>query len=423
MSESTVHTSPESHFSRAHFSNTWDVLTSLITQSQFQIISCVDAACSAAWFKLMLACRRRGLAVTLIVRAIDQNLHSGLAWERLVAMGVHLVWLQADDTSLRTSACVIDQSVAVSGNFDPVNSAAESVFSGIVIQNLPQAVAACLEGLNQLRQSVAGAVDVPQADLGKTTPGNLANQLVLSADPTAQIMAWQLGLLAEHSVALDEEIAGMHQKINAFDNQQDNAIGEVVGQYLDLKQRYLAQLYQESENEKEQVQAQAAQADFAQFRSKESQPDQSPSTELLGATQQEDIKHLYRKLTMLCHPDRVQEQHKLQAQEVFQRVQSSYRNFDFSVLKTIEQQLQQVPFGGTSTAPDSFLSLKQRLADLQERLSSRCVTLRHIQQSPTWRTLSTQSNWDVWFAKQGEYLQAEIQRYSLALEVIAQPAP
>jgi hypothetical protein len=82
-----------------------------------------------------------------------------------------------------------------------------------------------------------------------------------------------------------------------------------------------------------------------------------------------------------------------------------------------------VPFGGISAASDSFLSLKQRLADLQERLSTRCVTLRHIQQSPTWRTLSTQSNWDVWFAKQGEYLQAEIQRYSLALEVIAQPAP
>ena len=423
MSESTVHTSPESHFSRAHFSNTWDVLTSLITQSQFQIISCIDAACSPAWFKLMLACRRRGLAVTLIVRAIDQNLHSGLAWERLVAMGVHLVWLQADNTSLRTSACVIDQSVAVSGNFDPLNSAAESVFSGIVIQHLPQAVAACSEGLNQLLQSVAGAVDGPLADLRKTTPDPLANQLVLSADPTAQIMAWQLGLLAEHSVALDEEIADMHQKINAFDHQQDDAIGDVVGQYLDLKQRYLAQLYQQSENEKEQVEVQAAQADFAQFRSKESEPAQPPSAEPLGATQHEDIKHLYRKLTMLCHPDRVQEQHKLQAQEVFQRVQSSYRNFDFSVLKTIEQQLQQVPFGGISAASDSFLSLKQRLADLQERLSTRCVTLRHIQQSPTWRTLSTQSNWDVWFAKQGEYLQAEIQRYSLALEVIAQPAP
>lgn len=423
MSESTVHPAPEGHLPRAHFSNTWDILTSLITQSEFQIISCVDAACSPAWFKLMLACRRRGLKVTLIVRAIEQNLHSGIAWERLVAMGVQLVWLQADNTSIKTSACVIDHSVVVSGNFDPVGSAAESVFSGIVIQNLPDAVAACLEGLNLLLPSVTGAADLPLTDLKKTTPSPLANQLVLSKDPTAQVMAWQLGLLAEHSMALDEEIADMHQKINAFDNQQDNAIGDVVGQYLDLKQRYLAQLYQQSENEKEQVQAQAAQADYAQFQRKESQPAEHPSAEPLGATQQEEMKHLYRKLTMLCHPDRVQEQHKLQAQEVFQRVQSSYRNFDFSVLKTIEQQLQQIPLGRHSTAPDSLMTLKQRLADLHERLSSRCVTHRHIQQSPTWRTLSTQSNWDMWFAKQGEYLQAEIQRYSLALEVMTQPAP
>eukprot|EP01041_Mallomonas_annulata_P025502 gene25502-46556_t len=228
MSASTVHPGPEGHFSSAHFSDTWDVLTSLITQSQFQIISCVDAACSPAWFKLMLACRRRGLEVTLIVRAIEQNIHAGLAWERLVAMGVQLVWLQADNTSLRTSACVIDQSVAVSGNFDHVNSAAESVFSGIVIQNQPHAVAACLEGLNQLRQSAPGAVDLPLSDPKNATSSPLGNQLVLSADPSAQVMAWQLGLLAEHSMALDEEIADMHQKINAFDNQQDDAIGDVV---------------------------------------------------------------------------------------------------------------------------------------------------------------------------------------------------
>lgn len=423
MSESTARPAPERHFSRAHFSNTFDILTTLITQSQSQVISCVEAACCPAWFKLMLACRRRGLKVTLIVRAIDQNIHSGLAWERLVAMGVQLVWLQANNYSLRTSACVIDQSVAISGNFDRVQSFSETVFSGVLIQNLPHTVTACLEGLNQLVQSVQSAVALPLTDLTTTTPSPTANQLVLSADPTAQVMAWQLGLLAEHSVAMDKEIADMHIKINAFDNQQDNAIGAVVGHYLDLKQQYLAQLYQQSRDEKEQVEVQAAQTDFAQFQFKQSQPTQPPSAEPLGARQQEEIKHLYRKLIMLCHPDRVQTQHKLQAQELFQQVQTSYRNFDFSVLKNIEQQLQQAPLGGLSVTPDSPITLKQRLADLQERLSRQCVAHRHIQQSPTWRTLSTQSNWDLWFVQQAEYLQAEIQRYSLALEVVAQPGP
>jgi hypothetical protein len=126
---------------------------------------------------------------------------------------------------------------------------------------------------------------------------------------------------------------------------------------------------------------------------------------------------------MLCHPDRVHEQHKLQAHELFQRVQTSYRNFDLSALKNIEQQLQQTPVGGHSTAPGSSVSLAQRLADLQERLASRYAARRLILQNPTWRTLSTQSNWGLWFSQQANYLQAEVQRYNEALEAAAQPAP
>jgi len=423
MPESTIPPEPEHPFFEAFFSNTFDVLTTRVTQSQRQIISCVDAVCPPAWFKLMLACRRRGLEVTLIVPEIELNTRSGLAWERLVASGVQLVWLEACHTSIKTSVCVIDQSVVVSGTFDDKTSVAEPVFSGIVVQNEPHAVAACLAGLKQLLPSKTGTVDLPLSALKKTPSSPPATQLIPSADPAAQVLAWQLGLLADHSMALHEEIADMHRKINTFDSQQEDAIGSFVRQYLDLKQRYLTQLYQHSESEQEQDQAKSARAHFAEFQSRDSIQIQPPSADPPGPQQQEDIKNLYRKLVMLCHPDRVQAEHKLQAQELFQRVQTSYRNFDVSVLKNIEQQLQQVPLGSHNTAQDAFDSQMQRLADIQERLTSQCAARRLILENPTWRTLSTQSNWDVWFAQQAHYLQAEIQRYGLALEVIAQPVP
>lgn len=423
MPESTTHPEPEHSFFEAYFSNTFDVLSTRIRQSQCQVISCVDAVCPPAWFKLMLACRRRGLEVTLIVPAIESNTRSGLAWERLVASGVQLVWLEARHTSIRTSVCVIDQSVVISGTFDDKTSVAEPVFSGIVIQNEPRAVAACIEGLKQLLPSRTGTVDLPLTALTKIRLSPQSTQLIPSADPAAQVLAWQLGLLADHSLALHEEIADMHRKINAFDSQQDHTIGGFVRQYLDLKQRYLTQLYQHSESEQEQDQAQSARAHFAEFQSRDSIQIQPPSAEPPGPQQQEDIKNLYRKLVMLCHPDRVQAEHKLQAQELFQRVQTSYRNFDVSVLKNIEQQLQQAPLGSHNNAPEAFDSLMQRLADVQERLASQCAARRLILRNPTWRTLSTQNNWDVWFAQQAHYLQAEIQRYGLALEVTAQPIP
>lgn len=423
MPASTIHPDPEHPFFEAYFSNTFDVLTTRVTQSQCQVISCVDTVCPPAWFKLMLACRRRGLDVTLIVPAIELNIRSGLAWERLVASGVQLVWLEAPHTSLRTSVCVIDQSVVISGTFDDKTTVAEPVFSGIVVQNEPHAVASCLAGLKQLLPLKTAAVDLPISALTNTRPSPPSTQLIPSADPATQVLAWQLGLLADHSLALHEEIADMHRKINAFDSQQEDAIGGFVRQYLDLKQRYLTQLYQHSESEQEQDQAQSARANFAEFQSRDKPEIQPPSAEPPGLQQQEDIKNLYRKLVMLCHPDRVQSEHKLQAQELFQRVQTSYRNFDVSVLKNIEQQLQQVPLGSHSTTPDTFVSLMQRLVDVQERLASQSTAHRLILQNPTWRTLSTQSNWDVWFAQQAHYLQAEIQRYGLALEVAAQPVP
>jgi hypothetical protein len=137
MPESTTPPEPEHPFFEAFFNNTFEVLTTRITQSQCQIISCIDSVCPPAWFKLMLACRRRGLEVTLIVPAIELNTRSGLAWERLVASGVQLVWLEACHTSIKTSVCVIDQSVVVSGTFDDKTSVAEPVFSGIVVQTSP----------------------------------------------------------------------------------------------------------------------------------------------------------------------------------------------------------------------------------------------------------------------------------------------
>ncbi|MFZ2738507.1 MAG: J domain-containing protein [Burkholderiaceae bacterium] len=421
MSASSDSPMPEDSFTQAWFSNAFETLASRLTQAQCQVISCVDAACPPAWFKLMLACRRRGLEVTLIVPAIELNLNSGLAWERLTAMGGQLIWLETDRARILTSACVIDQSIVISGSFGDLRSVAATNFSGIVIQHRPQTVDACWQGLNELLQTRTGAVHQPLAVPGDPSP--LSHQLILRSNPATQLAPWQLDLLAEHVMALDAEIADMHRKINAFDRQQDHDIGDILRKFLDLKQRYLTQRYHQLGGEQEQAQAQAAQTDYEQFQNRESSQAQLFCVEPLQPQQQEEIKSLYRKLAMLCHPDRVQEHNKQQSQDLFQRLQSSYRNSDFSALKKLEQQLQKLKASGHSTTTGSTEGLAQRLNDLQERLARQYLARQLILQNPTWRTLNTQSNWGLWFSQQASYLQAEMQRYSQALEVAVQPPP
>lgn len=412
---------PPDPVTQAYFSDSFETLAARLTQAQHQVISCVHAACPPAWFKLMLACRRRGLCVTLIVPAIELNLKAALAWERLTALGGQLVWLAADSPRLETSACVIDQTILISGNFCDFKRTAALDFSGIVIQDQTQIVADCLQGLHRLLPARTGT-DCPDPLPGpERASAAEAHQLVTQQAQTAQVPAWQLGLLAEQAMALDLDIADMHRKINTFDRQQDHALGDLLRQFLDFKQRYLTQLQHQFGGEHAQSQAQAAQADFEQFQHREIGQDPSPAAQPLDLQQQEEIKSLYRKLAMLCHPDRVEEAHKLQAQTLFQQLQTSYRNSDFSALQTLELQLNQAQVLEGVTRTGSAAGREQQLAKLLDQLERQQLTRRLILESPTWRTLSSQSNWTLWFTQQARFLETEIERYSQALDVALQP--
>jgi hypothetical protein len=59
------------------------------------------------------------------------------------------------------------------------------------------------------------------------------------------------------------------------------------------------------------------------------------------------------------------------------------------------------------------------LAQLDALHTQRLQLLR----SPTWRTLASQSNWDLWFSQQASYLQAQVERYQEALQAATDSAP
>ena len=141
------------------------------------------------------------------------------------------------------------------------------------------------------------------------------------------------------------------------------------------------------------------------------------------------MKQLYRKLAMRLHPDRVDEDDKTEAQAMFQRLQSSYEHNDFFALLALEQQVLLAP----SSAPGArertgparghgLHSPAQQAARLKERLAQHQGERSRILRSATWQTLSTQSNWTLWFSQQASYLQAELQRYAQALGVHRAPA-
>ena len=248
--------------------------------------------------------------------------------------------------------------------------------------------------------------------------------LVLSADLQARTAAWQSELLQCQSLALQAELDEMQRSMQSFDRQQDAAIGDLLREFLDLKRQYLAQMHARFGGAERQAQAQQAHESFSRYTESHPDDERLPAPPELDPQAQQELKRLYRKLAMQCHPDRVDSaQDKQHAQALFQRLQRSYQASDIRGLQNLQAQLDLGQDAGKARTPSGAPTKGRAPAQWAMELSSLQSTLAQLQaqrqeilQSATWRTLVSQSRWDLWFAQQAKHLQTEVARYREALQ-------
>lgn len=422
-----------------HFSDAFAVLAQQLASAQQRVVCALAGPCARPLFDLLLGCRRRGLSLTLVVSDAAEDLAPGLAWERMAALGATLHWLAAGAPRLHTSVCLVDGAIVLSGDLAGLGPAPKPQTAGVLLQANPPLATQCAQGLSALVVAHSRAQKTAPLTTPLTTPTpakstapspspNTSDHCATSSgaemtafeDPLQWAPAWQTELLQAHALALQTDIAEMHRTINAFDQAQDAAIGPLLRDCLDAKRQHLHQLHTQTGSSETRAQAEEAQARFEQYtQAQDAKPAPPP---LLEPEAQAQMKQLYRKLAMRLHPDRVDEDQKAAAQTLFQRLQVGYESNDLYALQALEQQVLTAPpaqaVAGPSIYPEQTggkRSPAQMAADLKARMAQ-CQRERDgILRSATWQTLSTQSNWTVWFTQQASYLQAELQRYAQTL--------
>ncbi len=400
---------------QAYFADAAPAVQSLLAGARQQVVCALAHGCSRHGFELLLQVRRRGVALRLLVPDTSANRQSAIAWERISAAGGELLWLDSTAPVLQTSVCVIDAHTVLSGGIADVSTLAREDFAGVVRQSDLGLAQRCLQGLQALAPQSASAPDTPLAASSQA--------LVLSADLQARTAAWQSELLQCHSLALQAELDELQRTMQSFDRQQDAAIGDLLREFLDLKRQYLAHLHARFGGAEREAQARQADESFSRYS--ESHPDDESKVAPLelDPQAQQELKRLYRQLAMQCHPDRVDTQEdKQHAQALFQRLQRSYQASDMPGLQSLQAQLA-LGHGASSTKPAGHAAASRppaqwalELSALQSTLAQQHAQRLQILQSATWRTLATQSRWDLWFAQQATQLQTEVQRYRQALQ-------
>lgn len=406
-----------------HFSDAHAVAAKQLGSARNQVLCALAGPCGRPLFELLLGCCRKGVALTLVVSGEAQDQAPGIAWERLSALGATLHRLRPGAPRLHTSVCVVDGAVVLSGDLARLQLLPDAQSAGVLLQTSARLADDCARGLSQLAVEHAGAQDATPGSLS-VAPAAYATALTTFDDPQQWAPPWQTALLQAHALALQADLAEMHRTINAFDQAQDAAIGPLLRDCLDAKRQHLQALHAQSGSDETRTQAEQAQDQFERYtQAQDGKPAAAPA---LDPQAQAQMKQLYRKLAMRLHPDRVEEDDKAEAQALFQRLQTGYENNDFAALQSLEQQVllapQSNPASGTGTSnTGGRRSPAQQAAALKERLAQHQRDRAGILRSATWQTLSTQSNWALWFSQQASYLQAEMQRYAQALGASEKP--
>lgn len=420
-----------------HFADAHALVAQQLGSARQQVLCALAGPCGRPLFELLLGCCRKGIALTLVVSGEAQDQAPGIAWERLGALGATLHRLRAGAPRLHTSVCVVDGATVLSGDLARLQVLPDAQSAGLLLQTNAALADDCARGLSELAVEHAGAQDAAPGGL-PVAPAAAAPATALATfdDPQQWAPPWQTALLQAHALALQADLADMHRTINAFDQAQDAAIGPLLRDCLDAKRQHLQALHAQTGSDEARTQADDAQAQFDRYtQDQDAKPAAAPA---LDAAAQAQMKQLYRKLAMRLHPDRVEEDDKTEAQALFQRLQASFEHNDFAALLALEQQVllapQAVPGASTGTGTGTgtlrgagLRSPAQQAAALKDRLAQHQRDRTGILRSATWQTLSTQSNWTLWFRQQASYLHAEMQRYAQALGASsappAQPGP
>jgi len=142
-------------------------------------------------------------------------------------------------------------------------------------------------------------------------------------------------LEVEISIAASEK-ADIERQIHQYEIRYNKELGELIQKVLERKMEKLkkeAHLNQDKTKEYNQ-----AANDYEEFKTSFDDIKKSVQFELTEEEQLE-LKTAFRKACKLCHPDKISDEHKIEAQKMFVELKEAYDSNDLKKVKHILEQL------------------------------------------------------------------------------------
>lgn len=210
----------------------------------------------------------------------------------------------------------------------------------------------------------------------------------------------------------DSERAELEKLLADFNHRHMLELGEIISEILALKKELAKEndddiAFEETQNFEEQYHEELHHA-------------KQKIRHTLNDKEQKLLKKLYRKASSLCHPDRVGDEQKALAEEIFNELRQAYEENDLAKVQELLAQLEQGIFKPQSKSvsqADKLKAIKQQMVGKLQRI---LTAINDIKKSPSYQEIMEIDDWDVYFAEQKSLLIQEKERLKERLYCIRQ---
>lgn len=232
-------------------------------------------------------------------------------------------------------------------------------------------------------------------------------QLSIWKDPEIAGLKLEIKMLENQLNAFDNEKVELEKVLSDFQHRHTIELGEIILEILKLRKiKYKDHEKKAKETEK----------DFNQFNEQFENEKNKRQFEL-NDIEKKELKNSFRKASMLCHPDKVSDEQKAEAEQTFIALKEAYEQHDIEKVKQI---LKDMETGNSFRSQSDTVSEKEVLKATVDKLRGKLKQLekeiQEIKESETFLTVNAITDWDTYFTETKSQLKDELESLTLELQ-------
>ena len=223
-------------------------------------------------------------------------------------------------------------------------------------------------------------------------------------DPKVAAIKLEVKNLENSVGSLRSEIAETEKTINQFLLAHNQHLGPVIIKILELKKERLKSLADDQESKDKWEEANREYEDY------QNQMDDSASQEMavLNDEEKSELKTLYKKAALMCHPDKVSDELREMAEQIFKELNEANSKNNLNRVREIHDDLLKQKFQSRSDTVNEYDQLLIVRTSLLSKQKALLAELRSMKETDTYQTITGIEDWDEYFQSTKEVLEEQL---------------